>query len=443
AEYDKYGGWTGKKFKATGFFRVEKEDRWWFVSPEGNAFLSFGINHLSPIFFNQEFNYRQWQKKLGVKDIADLKEFHRALRHWFLQTCKDFGFNTVGPHNARPIINNPKPEMAYVEQVKFVDIPHWKPEVPDENFKDIFSQEFKNEADYLAKKMVENKKDDPYLLGYYMTDCPLFTDEDCRERTDTIGGARRTSRIGWPRKLRNLDGAAAGKEAYVKTMQKIYEGRISKFNEAYETRFGSFDDLANAINWRPDNDLSNGNEVRDNIEFLKVCVEKYYQVARNSIRKYDENHLFFGDKINANSNTVDTVLPITEKYTDVIMYQMYGKYEVQEPGLNRWQKVTDKPFFNGDSSYTMITEDMHRPYGPIADNLEQRAEWTKEFMEKAFARPNFIGWHYCGLVDATFKNPQKRKRQHSGLIDQYGNPYPLLQKNIKTFTGKMYALARK
>ncbi len=41
---DCFGGWTGKKFKATGFFRVEKDKRWWLVFPEGNAFLSWGIN---------------------------------------------------------------------------------------------------------------------------------------------------------------------------------------------------------------------------------------------------------------------------------------------------------------------------------------------------------------------------------------------------------------
>jgi hypothetical protein len=89
----------------------------------------------------------------------------------------------------------------------------------------------------------------------------------------------------------------------------------------------------------------------------------------------------------------------------------------------------------------MVTEDMPRPYGPIADNLEQRAEWTKEFMEKAFARPDFVGWHYCGLVDATIKHPRKKGRQHSGLIDQYGKPYPLLQTYIKEFTQGMYQKA--
>ena len=44
-ELDRFGGWTGKRFKATGFFRLEKDERWWLVTPEGNAFLSFGINH--------------------------------------------------------------------------------------------------------------------------------------------------------------------------------------------------------------------------------------------------------------------------------------------------------------------------------------------------------------------------------------------------------------
>jgi hypothetical protein len=47
-ELDRFGGWTDKRFEATGFFRVEKDERWWLVTPDGNAFLSFGINHLYP-----------------------------------------------------------------------------------------------------------------------------------------------------------------------------------------------------------------------------------------------------------------------------------------------------------------------------------------------------------------------------------------------------------
>src|SRR5210317_388906 len=90
-EYDKYGGWTGKKFKATGFFRVVKDDRWWVVSPDGNAFLSFGINHIRPQYFNQEFRQKEMQKMLGVNNLSgDNQEYLKALRKWFLLTCKDY-----------------------------------------------------------------------------------------------------------------------------------------------------------------------------------------------------------------------------------------------------------------------------------------------------------------------------------------------------------------
>ncbi len=38
---DQYDGWRGKRFEATGFFRVEKDaERWWLVTPEGSALVS-------------------------------------------------------------------------------------------------------------------------------------------------------------------------------------------------------------------------------------------------------------------------------------------------------------------------------------------------------------------------------------------------------------------
>ncbi|RLD23075.1 MAG: hypothetical protein DRI70_09855, partial [Bacteroidetes bacterium] len=33
-ERDQYGGWTGLKFEATGFFHLVKGKRWWLVTPE-------------------------------------------------------------------------------------------------------------------------------------------------------------------------------------------------------------------------------------------------------------------------------------------------------------------------------------------------------------------------------------------------------------------------
>lgn len=440
AERDAYGGWMGKRFKATGYFRAEKADRWWLVTPDGNAFLSFGINHLFPDLWNQDYNRDAWRKKLGLSELTG-PGFQTNLRRWFLETCEQFGFNTVGVHNALQITNRPSPAVPYMQPIRFVDIPHWRTDVTDDDFVDVFSEEHARHCDRLAKEIAAPRRDDPYLLAYSMTDCPLFTEEDCRERTDTIGGARREARIGWPRRLRNLPGSAAGKRAYVETMRELYGGIIAAFNRTYSTDFDSFDALAAAENWCPATDLSNANETRDNMVFLQQTVGKYYQLARDAIRRYDPNHMFWGDKVHANTDSLDTVLPVTSLYTDVVFYQMYGRFEVQERGLDRWAKSVDKPVVNGDSAFTMITETMPRPYGPVADDLQQRIEWTQEFFEKAFARPEFVGWHYCGLIDASNAVPRKQARQHSGLLDGYGEPYPGLREAVAECSGSLYEIA--
>jgi hypothetical protein len=224
-------------------------------------------------------------------------------------------------------------------------------------------------------------------------------------------------------------------------MRELYRDQIGEFNATYGTQFASFDALGAAENWRPHTDLSNGTETRDNVEYLKSAVAQYYRTARDAIRRYDPNHLFVGDKLNANTDTVDTVLPVTSPFTDVVFYQMYARYGVQKPGLDRWSKVVDKPVINGDSAFTMVTDTMPRPYGPVADSLEQRAEWTAEFFRNAFARPEFVGWHYCGLIDAPILIPRKWDRQHSGLLDGYGEPYPVLKSTLRACTDEMYEIA--
>ncbi len=439
-ELDRFGGFIGRQFRKTGFFRIEKDKRWWLVTPEGNAFLSFGINHLHPGWWKQDYNRHAWEKRLGLQNL-DSPEFETALRAWFLRTCREYGFNTIGVHNQLSVINSPLPSMPYLKPIDFVDIPHWKTEVPDSNFLDVFAREFSLRCDNLAKEIAYPAKDDPFLIGYAMTDCPLFTEEDCRERPDVIGGAARKARIGWPRRLRNLGSDTPGKRVYVETVRNLYRDQISDFNLTYGTRFDSFDELLSAVDWRLYTDLSNGNEMRDNIEFLKLVVAKYYQTARDAIHRYDPNHMFIGDKINANTDSMDTILTTTSRFTDLVFYQMYGRTDIQESSLEKWSGIVEKPFINGDAAFTMITENMPRPFGPVADNIHQRAKWTEEFFRRAFSRPEFVGWHYCGLIDAPNQIEAKKDRQHSGLLDGYGEPYSELKKVLKSCSDQIYSIA--
>ncbi|MEE8398662.1 MAG: hypothetical protein V3S89_06635, partial [Desulfobacterales bacterium] len=69
---DRFGGWTGKTFKGTGFFRTEHDGkRWWFVTPEGNAFIGFGINHYHADWWAQDYNRDHWVKAFGAERPFD------------------------------------------------------------------------------------------------------------------------------------------------------------------------------------------------------------------------------------------------------------------------------------------------------------------------------------------------------------------------------------
>ena len=122
---------------------------------------------------------------------------------------------------------------------------------------------------------------------------------------------------------------------------------------------------------------------------------------------------------------------------------MYARYEVQEWGLDRWSKLMDKPIVNGDSAFTMVSKNMPHPFGPIASSIEERIEWGETFFNEAFARPEFIGWHYCGLIDADDNMPVhgRQWRQHSGMLNSYGVPYPGIKESIKSRSDQLYQIA--
>ena len=432
---DRYGGNRALQFEATGFFRLEKADRWWLVTPEGNAFLSFGINHIEPHRTTASYNKEFWANEFGVPVEAEPDAFHRGVLAKAKKDLALLGMNTLGCHTP-PFYGDSF--MPYVGQFRCFDICHYM--VPTkQDYPDVFAPEFVNLCDEKARAVALPHKDDPHLLGYSMIDCPIFTNLDAAPRIENVYGSRRPGLPLWPVVLRNLAASAPGKQAYVAFVRERYGGDIRTFNNVYDTSFAGFDDLRKARNWRPSEDNQNAREVEDDLQFLYRIVDRCYQVEVAAIRKFDTNHLIFGDKLNGNSNTPDQIVRLADKHMDLIFYQYYALLEDQVALLERWTRLTDKPFFMGDSSLSVPSVQAPDPYGPHCRSQEDRAERFTRMFNDLFSRPRYVGWSWCGWMDS-WKDLQDNK-QHSGLQTPFGAFHEPMRKAMAEFSANMYTIA--
>ncbi len=437
AARDPYGGWTARRLQSTGRFRLEHGRRWWLVTPDGHPYLGFGLNHAHYGLLRRKECAAQWAGRLGVPVEAPpaelLPAFHKKLR----DDLTALGMNHLGVHT--PTRGLPRGFAPYIHRLEFVAINHYMtPAAAD--FRDVFAPDFAAHCDRLARDDAAPRAADPWLIGYFFTDCPIFTEADAAPRINNTFGATRPGLPTWPRVLRNLSAPAPGKLAYVETMRERHRD-IAAFNRAYATSFDSFDALAAAADWRPLHDPANAVERRDNEAFLERVVDRYYSVAAAAIRRHDPNHLVVGDKLNGNTATPDAIVRLAGRHMDLVFMQMFGYWREQRPVIERWSRLTGKPVFNGDVSFAVPYPEMPDPYGPHCRTQAERAAAFLDLAENAFSRPGFVGLTWCGWIDslASFQ----KDKQHGGLQSACGDFYKPLTGAMSRFSEQMYTVAER
>lgn len=432
---DKYGGLASIQYNASGFFRINKEDRWWFVTPAGSAFLSFGLNHPNSEYLLQSYNINFWRKEFGFEDPSE-DSFRDGFVRKVMKDLAMFEMNTIGTHARKDefgILTVP-----YIQGLYFVNTSYWlNPKV--QAFIDVYSPDFEKHCERVAERLVLPKKNDPFLMGYTLTDCPILTDFDAAAHGNDPWGGPSDEAPTWPRVLRNNGPESPGKQEFVSLMRKRYP-EIEDFNKIYRTQFSSFDFLLKAKGWSSYNNIPGIDDCIDNHVFLLSILGRYYSVAYNTIRKYDTNHLIFGDIINGQTPPKDEIISLMAGYSDLIAYQFYGGYDEQNHLLDKWSEMTGKPLFHADSSFCVPYKEMPNPVGAICSDQGTRANRFLDFAAKAFPRPDFIGWNWCGWMDSW--EIWKKARQHTGLQDPFGNYHHPMPEALSWFGSRLYDFGR-
>lgn len=372
-----YGGTEKVKFKATGFFRLEQsEGRWMLVDPEGNGFISVGLNHTDETNLKYDHNIDIWKEKYGSRENW-LKSLSSELKDW--------GFNTIGwtgdyisgdwgkaldwygdpinlGHSAAWASADYKvADMPYCLQIRVSEIEDWNGQPA---FPDVYTEEFDMYCEYLARSICADHAESKNLIGYFLVDIPAW--------------------------IRHATG-------------------------------------------RDFESLKNLNEEERNEKLFDVAT-RYYATITKHIRKYDPNHLILGDRYNGNKGIPAPVLEAMKPYVDVLSVQYFpgnnkeGYKEMRED-LAKWQEQCGKPVIIADIGNFCAT-DMNPNRESDLNGQGERAQDYIDSINEVINEPWFIGWHWCAHVE--------NKARGWGVKDPYDNPYNEFIDPVKEFNKSIY-----
>lgn len=378
-QYDTYGGWNKLKGQKTGFFHLEKiAGRWWLVTPDGNAFFSKGVCNI---------NARP-ENPASPPAPADLPK-------WASETArllKGWNFNTAGAWSAPQMSSVGLAYTPIVGIASSAGRDVWlKGGIPD-----YFSPEFRAAADRAAAARCKERAHDPWLLGY-------FTDNELRWGAD------------W-----------RSKESLLETYLKMAPG-----SAGYQK----------AIEFLKSRGSSPGNLTEeDKSGFVELAAAEYARISRDSIRRYDPNHLVIGCRFAGYAT--EPVLRGMGPYYDVISYNSYQATAPVEK-LRQIYELTGKPTMITEFSFKAMDSGLPNTRGaakPVATQ-QDRAEGFTKYVEALAALPSCVGFHWFEYRDQPKEGRFDGENSNYGLVKIDLTPWTVLTSQMTKVNARLEDLA--
>jgi hypothetical protein len=157
---------------------TKRKGRLFLMDPVGRPFFSIGMNHIESATLRYPENLHLWREKYGNSQRRWLQEAVAPdLRSW--------GFNTVGwcqeviirgdaihRHSRNFTFEEYQwLGLPYCHMLPFTEAHQWDVET---RYPDVFSADFIEWCDCVAREHCARLADDPNLVGYFYCDCPQW-----------------------------------------------------------------------------------------------------------------------------------------------------------------------------------------------------------------------------------------------------------------------------
>ena len=396
--YCKYGGYLNTKAMATGFFRVEQVDgRWWFVDPDGHLFFSTGSTGMGSGGGDARMRGREdFFTAMPPVDAAPVSGrvpqmgfygWNLARRHgadaktkWIdlaILRLESWGLNTIGNWSDPRLRDTHR--KAYV-----VNLRGWGMETGYMGMPDVFSDEFPKIADKAAAEQCGPRKDDPYLLGYFIANEPP-----------------------WP-----------GRESLV--VDTILERPAS----AIQREAKAF--------------LAGGDTPERRKQFVYRAFDRYLEVIDAAIRRYDPNHLNLGLRFGGGVPPAE-MLRASQAF-DVYSMNVYAT-SVNAKVMEEIYRVTGRPIIVGEFHFGVPGRGLAAGLVQVRDQAERGTAY-RYYVEQAAAFPAFIGASWFQWVDQPSTGRMDGENYNIGLVDVTDRPYRELIEAMRTTHRRLQGVHR-
>ena len=423
---DLYGGATTLKSRSTGFFRLEQvAGRWFFITPEGHGYIPIGINHLGTYFARNE-NEPDLVNKHDGGDRAKAVER-------IVDLLKEAGFNFAGYDAPRDFLQRmpyavgfiPVRQTAYPMRTKDEEI----------EYRDVFSPEFARELDEKIAAHCRPHRENKFLLGYYLTDLPLWGNRKFLDGEDAKRGKS------WISFFRKLPDEAPGKRVYQAFLAERYGSDSGRFHETYPPVAGDLGRPPRIDFQRVD--LQSPVVVADDEAFIGVIADNLYSLCAALFHKHDPNHLVLGERFHEARALFEPVLKAHGRHFPVVAVQADGRFDPAY--FKRLHAVSGRPVISVDHSTYFPAGIVQKAFGTRLESQAASAQFYDDYLRAAFAEPHVVGFSRCQFA-TRFRAPTTPPTYKQGVLDPDGEPYAILLDGLRTANretlARLYAPSR-
>ncbi|MGN0843926.1 MAG: sugar-binding protein [Kiritimatiellia bacterium] len=452
AKCSAFGGLQGAGemlgLQATGFFHVEKKavrgkERWFLVDPEGEPFFHLGICCFGASDDYTDISGREggfawlpphegsfasaWKDKPGDWWNARAVSFFKAnvIRKYGaydeeavaernIDRVRSIGFNSVGAFSSISAVMREK-RFPYVG---FLDYGKKTRNLPNvRGMFDPFDPETAASIEEGFAKSIAPKKDDPYLIGYYLANEQALED--------------------LPRAIPALDKTYAAKRELVRFLSERYHADPVAFSDAWRYPIDAFDSLLDC-----GIPVATKRAHEDMAVFTGHFLDRYYRLIHDTFRRHDPNHLLIGSRWQPGTANSETLCRVAGRYLDIISVNYYAA-AIDEAFIKRiYEWSGGRPQFWSEFYYTATAESNSGPSGYDLPTQRERGLAYRNYVEGAAAFGFVTGIEWFTLIDQAatgrFFEGINGERNNTGLFNVLDRPYTAMMDGMLEANAMVY-----